>query len=826
MLYLLNWLIYLQQRIKYYFMKQLLLLVCVIFSVPVFSQKATSIDKKKLPVYGSLSGTVKNATGNILAGASIFFHDVKTSTVSSTNGSYSIKNIPAGKYLVEVAYQGFATDIEQIEINGDVIKNFVLNETAVEQEAVTVTGVASATKLKQSAQPVTIVKKSELLQTSSTNIIDALGKLVPGVSNLSSGPAISKPVIRGLGYNRVVTVHDGIRQEGQQWGDEHGIEVDEFSVQRVEVLKGPASLTYGSDAMAGVVHLITNVPVEKGTVKANILGNFVDNNNTYGGSTNVAAHLENGLNFNVYCTYRSAASYQNKYDGYVLNSGYNERNFGGYIGINKSWGYSHLLVSNFNQKTGIVEGARDATTGDFLIFAESPAARIATNEELKSRDLFTPYQHITHFKIASDNNIALGKGRLSINVGYQRNQRREFGDYLEPTTAGLFFDLQTINYSLQYLFAEKNGWKSAIGINGMYQQNRNKAEEVLIPEYNQFDAGVFLTTKKTFNNNLTISGGIRGDNRSLTSKLFYDGSDIKFASFKKDFANISGSVGLSYNASQKVTLKLNVARGFRALSVSELASNGAHEGTNRYEYGDNNLKSETSFQIDGGIELNTTHISFGLTTFYNNINNYIYYSKLEGFAGADSLVDAGGGNFIQAFKFRQAVANLYGFEARLDIHPHPLDWLHFENSFSYVAGTFNQSFEGSNNLPFIPAPRLESELRGDFKKLGKSFRNAYIKFEVNTVMNQNKVFTAYDTETPTSGYTLLNAGIGTDVTCKGNTLFSLHLGLNNIADIAYQNHLSRLKYADVNAATGRTGVFNMGRNFSLKVNVPLSWKVK
>ena len=776
---------------------------------------------------GTLKGIITDAkTGKPLSGAAIFLHDAKVGVSSNEDGNYFIANIPSGNHLIEVSYIGYSTIIETVAVEENTVKNFSLKESAVEQEAVTVTGVASATKTKQSPQPVSIVKKSDLLQTSSNNIIDALSKLVPGVSGLSTGPAISKPVIRGLGYNRVVTVHDGIRQEGQQWGDEHGIEVDEYSVQRVEVLKGPASLMYGSDAMAGVVHLITNVPVEQGTVKANILGCFFDNNGLFGGNANVAAHFKNGLSFNVYGTYKSAADYQNKYDGKVFNSGFNERNFGGYLGINKSWGYSHLLISNFNQKLGVVEGERDASTGKFLVYAGSPAEHIATNDELTTRTLFNPYQHVTHFKIATDNNIAIGKGRLAINVGYQQNQRRELGDYTQPGLPGLHFNLQTINYSIQYLFADKNGWRTAIGVNGMYQQNHNKGKKVLIPEYNQFDIGSYITTKKTFNNKLTLSGGIRGDYRNVIGSQYFEGTKLKFSPFNKTFGNVSGSVGLSYNTSDAVTLKLNVARGYRSPSVSELASNGAHEGTNRYEYGDNNLKTETSFQIDGGMDVITPHISFSVSTFYNNINNYIFYSKLKSNAGGDSLVNNGSGNFIEAFKFRQSVATLYGFEAKLDVHPHPLDWLHFENIFSLVAGQFNQSFEGSNKLPFIPSPRLQSELRGDFKTVGKSFKNFYLKFEMDNVAKQNRVFTAYNTETPTDGYTLFNIGTGAEITCKNKTLFSINLGLNNITDVAYQSHLSRLKYAGENLTTGRIGVFNMGRNFSLKVYVPLSFKLK
>jgi iron complex outermembrane receptor protein len=247
--------------------------------------------------------------------------------------------------------------------------------------------------------------------------------------------------------------------------------------------------------------------------------------------------------------------------------------------------------------------------------------------------MVTPYQQIAHFKIASDNNFSFGSDRLSVNIGYQRNQRKEFGDPAASNIPDLHFDLQTINYNLQYSFAEKTGWKTSIGATGMYQQNRNLASEVLIPEYNQFDIGAFVYTKKTFNNNLTLSGGITCRQQNVTGKTIWKAA-VKFAGFNKSFGNISGSIGLGYSASDAVTLKFNLARGFRAPSVSELASNGAHEGTNRYEYGDNNLKTETSFQADAGLEVTRSILTFSLNAFYNNIQNYIFYSKLEGANGS------------------------------------------------------------------------------------------------------------------------------------------------------------------------------------------------
>ena len=377
---------------------------------------------------------------------------------------------------------------------------------------------------------------------------------------------------------------------------------------------------------------------------------------------------------------------------------------------------------------------------------------------------------------------------------------------------------------MQWQLPEKKEWHTTIGINGMRQSNQNKGEEVLIPAYNIFDFGSFVYVQRLFKKS-TVSGGLRFDNRSVDSKEFKDGIDTKFTAFKKSFSNVSGSVGISYEPTEKVTLKANVARGFRAPALAELASNGAHEGTNRYEYGDQNLKSETSLQLDGGVDIDYEHFSIGLAGFYNRINNFIFYRKLESVFGGDSLVTVNGED-IPAFKFNQNDATLAGFEASLDIHPHPLDWLHIENTISFVRGRFDNDIDGSDNLPLIPATKISTELRANFKKAGKSLINFYVKAGVDKFFDQKKPFTGYYTETATPGYALLNAGIGSDVTSKNKTLFSLHLSVTNIADVAYQSHLSRLKYTDENLVTGRTGVFSMGRNFSVKLNVPLEFSKK
>lgn len=770
----------------------------------------------------SFSGKVTDAkTGEPLVGASVYFSDLKTGATTNKDGLFSISNIPQGRHLVEISFIGYATLTEYVDLFQDIRKDFSLSTTVIENREVVVTGVSAATQQRRAVTPITVVKRQDIIKVTATNLIDALSKK-PGISQISTGPAVSKPVIRGLGYNRVVVLNDGARQEGQQWGDEHGIEIDEYSVQKVEILKGPASLMYGSDAMAGVINILTNVPVSQGTLKGSVISNYQTNNRLRGVGANLAGNSLSGFNWNVYGSYKAAADYENKYDGRVYNSKFREMNFGGYLGVNRSWGYSHLIFSNFNQKLGLIEGTRDSD-GFFVKPVAGGGEETVTSSDNNGTLPGIPWQHIQHTKLVSDNSFNVGNGRLTAVLGYQRNQRMEYGNIDDPSERELYFDLNTGTYNLAYHFRESNGWRNSIGLNGMFQSNQNKGAEVLIPEYSLFDIGGFWYSQKNWKK-LSLSGGIRFDNRSLSSKEFREGTDVKFSAFDKDFANVSGSIGLSYEVSNDLTLKFNVARGFRSPAIAELASNGAHEGTNRYEYGDQQLKSETSLQVDGGMEWNSEHLSVSASLFYNNISNFIFYRKLSNTGGTDSLVEVDG-DFLMAFQFDQRRATLSGAEISLDIHPHPLDWLHFENSFSFVRARFSEALEGSRNIPFVPAARLLSDLRGDFFKKGKLFRNVFLMLEMDATFKQSHPFTGYNTETETPSYTLFNIGTGTDIVSKGKTLFSLYLTAINVGDVAYQNHLSRLKYTDINQATGRMGVFNMGRNFSIKLNVPINGRL-
>ena len=778
----------------------------------------------------TLTGKVfDKATGKTLAGASVYLPEIKKGTIANKEGVFTI-NIEQGSHVLEISYIGYATDVQNIQLQKNTTQDFYLNSSVLEGGNVIVTSFLRATSTRRTPTPVTIIKKDELFLGVSSNLIDALSK-VPGVSQISTGPAISKPVIRGLGYNRVVVMNDGIRQEGQQWGDEHGIEIDEYNVSRTEVLKLPASLIYGSDALAGVINIISNVPVSEGVIKGNVYSNYQTNNRMMGNHFDLAGNKKGfiwGINYSA----KNAGDYKNKYDGNVFNSRFLERNGGGYVGIEKNWGYSQLSFSNFYQHLGIVEGDR-ADGGQFIMLKDVKGIAkemIVGSEESKSFSPNAPMQKIQHTKYTLDNNIKLGSDRLKATFGLQRNQRMEFGNVLDLNEKELYFDLNTFNYSIQYLKAEKNNWKNTFGINGMRQTNTNRGEEALVPDYTSFDIGAFYYTQKR-TDKTSWSGGLRYDQKYMNyidPAQFVCPPDMACIALynpvesNKQFNNISGAIGIEHDISAQLTLKLNISRGLRAPSMAELASYGAHEGTNRFEYGNEALISEKSLQFDAAIEWNNEHMSIAGNVFYNTVKDYIFYQKLTAKSGGDSIIVENGDD-LYAFAFRQKDAHLYGAELNVDFHPHPLDWLHVENSLSLIRGQFKEALDGSTNLPGIPSARLLSEIRIEMFKKSKAIRNSFINMQLDNVFAQNNPFVGYNTETVTSAYTILNIGFSTQVQHKNKTLFSVSLVGQNIADIAYQNHLNRLKYGPMNEATGRMGVFNMGRNFSLKINVPLQF---
>ncbi len=720
--------------------------------------------------------------------------------------------------------------------------NFVMEQAITEINEVVITGASRATEINRTPVPMITVSSRALQQNLNTNIIDAISKL-PGVSAVTTGPNVSKPFIHGLGFNRVLTLFDGVRQEGQQWGDEHGIEVDENAVDRIEIVKGPASLIYGSDALAGVVNLLSAQPVPDGTISGHVETNYQTNNGLLAAHAAIAGN-KNGFKWGGVLSHKQATNYQNKYDGRVYGTAFNETDLSGSVGLNKHWGYSDLNFSIFNDLQEIPDGSRDSLTRKFTKqITEADTFRpIVSDVELNSYKISVLHQHVQHIRIYSSNNFIIGDSKLGLILGYQQSVRREFSHPEYPEIPGLYLDLKTFTYDVKYIIPESKGWETTIGINGMYQNNTNKGTEFIIPDYNQFEIGPFFLATKTIGK-LDLSAGARYDTRIFKNFAMYTrpdpqtGFDMQvslpdtalaehpFYSFKHTFSGISASFGATYNITKKLLLKANIARGFRAPNIAEISANGVHPGTLIYQIGNTGFKPEFSLQEDFGVSYRSDHVSGNLDLFNNNISNYIFNQKLLNHLGQDSVIIKGN----QTFKFQQAKAQLYGWEANLDIHPY--DWLHFENSISVTyalnkGGNGIQVNDSSKYLPFIPPLHTDTELRANIKSKSRHFSSLYLKLGMEYYAKQNRVYLADNTETPTPGYVLYNAGIGADITnTRGKVLVSINIRGSNITDIAYQSHLSRLKYFEEypNNPSGRSGIYSMGRNISFKVTVPFNF---
>ena len=676
---------------------------------------------------------------------------------------------------------------------------------------VTVTGVTGDTKLKHATAPVSIVTPQVLRATASTNIIDAISHQ-PGVSQLTTGGSISKPIIRGLGYNRVVVMSEGVRQEGQQWGDEHGVEVDGSSVGSVEILKGPASLMYGSDAMAGVVILHAQPTPAEGEIRANVSTEYQTNNGLFHYSLQMAGN-QKGFVWDTRFSDKMSHAYKNKYDGYVPGSQFRERAGKLMLGINKTWGHSRLIWTAFHLTPGIIEGERDETTGE-LVHGEGFSAH-GYGKSL-------PFQQVKHYKAVWDNSVNLSSGYLKAIVGYQQNRRQEFEESEDEYE--LYFKLHTLTYDLRYVTNEWEGWKFSTGIGGMYQKSGNEGEEYLIPDYRLFDFGFYATTTKSLGHHWTLNGGVRYDHRRLHGEELVEDGETRFSDFSRHFNGLTGSLGAVCNINEHFNLRLNVARGFRTPNMSELASNGVHEGSIRYEIGDQQLKAEYSLQADLGIDFTSQYVSAQLALFANRIDNYIFTHRVAEVIDPDYLT----------YAYTQGNARLLGFEAGLDFHP--IHSVHFSNTFSYVDAQLMQATPSTKYLPFTPAPHWSSELKWELFHHSHStinhhhtqtaiyrslFNNLYVAAGLDCYLRQSHIYRADDTETVTPGYALINLSAGTDIQLKGKKVAEFYITADNLFNKAYQNHLSRLKYADLNVITGRRGVYNMGRNITFKLVVPI-----
>ena len=715
----------------------------------------------------AISGTIKNQNNEPISNVEISILDATIQTKSNENGQFEIKNLPIGKRTLIFKKDKFEIKSVQIAIGNQEQK--ILDIFLEEEDHHIDEFLFSSLFNKTQNENVVKIDHINLKQIQNEGAINLSAALAtnPGVNVISTGVSIGKPVIRGLSGNRVLTYAQGIRLENQQFGEEHGLGLNANGQESVEIIKGPASLLYGSDAMGGVLYF--NPEKYAANNKTELAVNQVVNSNTQGINTSVTfKNSVDKFKFLVQNNYSSHADYKLPNGERVLNTRYIENDFK----IGTSYVTSRYIADfryNFN----------DLNLG-------LPEENL---ENIGFRTPLFPSQKIENHLLSFNQKLYFKNSKLEATAGYVFNDRKELESQDETA---LFMKLKTFNYNVRFYLPDFGKFETIIGFQGMNQENRNFGEEKLIPDAKIDDIGFFGTTQYKFNKNI-IQFGMRYDFRNVTTKAFGEnGTEGAFQKLDKKYESVNASLGFKTDVTDKITSRINFASGFRAPNLSELSSNGVHEGSNRYEIGNSNLKTEQNFQLDLNVDYNTEHFDFFANGFYNNINNYIFISP------NGNTIDT---NFV--YDYLQNNAVLYGGETGIHFHLHEIDWLHMTSSYEMVIG----KLENNLSLPLIPANQWKNNFRANFD-VSKNIKNSFVFFQANYTFNQNKIG---NFETKTNDYLLLSSGVGTDIQLKKAT-FNLFLTATNLLNKQYVAHLSRLK---------SDGIDNMGRNIVLGVNFNL-----
>lgn len=717
-----------------------------------------------LQAQNSISGIVTDTKNQPLKGVSVYAPELHKGTSTDENGKYLLSNLPNGTTKLSFVFTGFATQNKTINVQQKENNlNIILEETLFQMDEV----IVSTAFNKIQSQNVMKVEHStikELQQNGTSTLIEGLAT-IPGVSQVSTGTSIGKPVIRGLSGNRVLVYSQGVRIENQQFGDEHGLGLNDAGIESVEVIKGPASLLYGSDALGGVLYFNPEKFANAGTFTTNFSQKFFSNTLGSNSSLGLKTSTEN-WKFLARGTYNTHSDYKIAKGDRVTNTRYNETDFKTGIGYSNSK-FSSVFRYNYN----------DLDLG----IPEEGIAEQTTNKKTEY-----PKQGVFNHLLSLNNVFFFEKSKLDVDLGYISNDRSEFED---SEVAVLHMKLKTFNYDAKYHLPQLGKFESILGIQGMSQTNVNSGEEYLIPDARTNDFGIFGTGVYEWKSNI-IQAGLRFDNRNISTTAHgISGEEGSFEAIDKSFDSFNASLGYKTNLAKDLSLRLNVASGFRAPNLAELTSNGVHEGTNRYEVGNPDLKTEQNVQTDLNLEYKSSHVEFFVNGFYNHVNNYIYTSP------TGEIIDDNA-----VFDYIQNDAKLFGGEIGLHFHPHPLDWLHYETSFETVTG----KKQNGDYLPLIPANNWNNTIRTEFK-IKNWLKDGFATLNVSSTFNQDNVS---GFETKSNGYTLLNLGFGGKVKL-GKTAFDLNLNANNILDKEYTAHLSRLK---------TDGIPNMGRNIVLGLN--------
>ena len=668
---------------------------------------------------------------------------------------------------------------------------------------------------KKSALAVDVVDQDFLRKHFTGNFMQAMEN-IPGVQTMDIGSGFSKPMIRGMGFNRIAVLENGIKQGGQQWGADHGLKLDTFNIGTVNALKGPSSLLYGSDAMGGVID-ITSPPVPSVDMlfgDVTLLGKSV--NGTLGGSFMLGIKKSfwyaqvrySEQHFGDYRIPTDTIVYLTQkmpvYGRKLKNTAGIERNIGFFAQYQRQRYKANYSVSNVYQKTGFFPGAHGIPD----------VSRVEDDGD--SRNMELPYSKVNHLKVTTLQQYAWEKLVLSGDFGFQNNHREEwsvfhthYGSQPVPEKdldKELAFNLNTLSASVKVRFIGSSSWEHALGWDGQHQRNDISGYSFLLPEYYRSTTGLLWLTTYKPNNVISVSGGMRYDYGYIhisshedayladyLRKQGYDEEQVEHYKWnshavKKKFGDYSFSLGLVWTPSERHMVKANVGRSFRLPGANELAANGVHHGTFRHEQGDTNLKSEQGWQMDASYNLRYNGFSISVSPFVSWFSNYIFLRP----TGEWSVLPHAG----QIYRYTGAEALFAGTEATIDIH--------FLRSFNYrISGEYVYTYNCDEHIPlsFSPPFSMRNTLTWQRKQV-------MLYAEWQSIARQNRVDRNEDR---TPGANLFHLGGSLNIPIRGNQAIEITLTARNIFNTRYYNHLSFYRKVEIPEP---------GRNFQLLIKIP------
>jgi iron complex outermembrane recepter protein len=774
-----------------------------------------------------ITGRVVDENQQPLAGATIIVNQGLAASISDRNGFFAITIPEPDSIWIEVSFLGYAGRkllFDPAMMHDDFLislepKADVLPEVVIEDDYLM--------RIKrEESQTIEVADREFIARNLAGSLMKSLESL-PGVSSIEIGSGQSKPLLRGLSANRVVVVEHGIKHQAQQWGADHGLEIDQHAVERVEVIKGPASLMYGSDAIGGVVDINGNSIPEKNTFGSNLNLIAKSSNKLLGASAFVSGR-KNDVFFSLrftgieYADYRVPADSVNIYsyrvplhDQRLRNTAGNEMNVHFSAGIVKPRFNSRFFVSRMASEAG------------FFANAHGLEPRRVDHEayDKSDRDIMYPRHSVSHIKVVNRSVYQNGKLSSELVFGYQNNFRQELNHYVNhgympaefPDSLGFDHDLErefrldVFSMNLRNSFKTGNVHSIVLGVNAEHQQNDISGYAFIIPAFEQLSSGIYVYDKIALNSRWLLHAGLRYDFGQVRTRAYQDwfatpdtlccGNSPVFVQragkLQRDFHSLSWALGVNYNR-ESFTVKANIGKSFRMPIAKELAANGVNYHHFSYERGDANLDAEESYQFDLSAEWQMQGWSFTLSPFVNYFPNYIYLSPSYRF---DFLYGAGN----QVFNYVQNEVLRAGGELSIDYKI--IDDLSLGMAAEYLYGEQLSGNMKGFTLPFSPPPSVlfsldyEPEFRGLFRK-------PYLGMDFRMVSKQNRIVPP---EQQTPSYTLLNLSLGGSLQWEEQEV-NISIQVQNLLNTKYLNHTSYYRLIEAP---------EVGRNIVVSVQFPL-----